>query len=63
MYGLMLDRMSLSLKNAWIDEEGRAYIYFTTNDVMEPMVVISYILNISAAVGEVFIAYRIEVSV
>ena len=37
LYGLMLDRMSLSIKNGWIDKEGRAYIYFTTNDVMESM--------------------------
>lgn len=37
LYGLMLDRMSLSIKNGWIDEDGRAYIYFTTNDVMEAM--------------------------
>ena len=27
LYGLMLDRMSLSMKNQWLDEEGRAYIY------------------------------------
>lgn len=26
LYGLMLDRMSLSIKNGWIDENGRAYI-------------------------------------
>ena len=37
LYGLMLDRMSLSVKNGWVDEENRAYIYFTTNDVMEQM--------------------------
>ena len=37
LYGLMLDRMSLSIKNGWIDEDGRAYIYFTTNDIMESM--------------------------
>ena len=24
LYGLMLDRMSLSLKNQWLDEEGKA---------------------------------------
>ena len=35
LYGLMLDRMSLSIKNGWIDEDNRAYIFFTTNDVME----------------------------
>ena len=28
LYGLLLDRMSLSLKNDWIDEDGKVYIYF-----------------------------------
>lgn len=37
LYGLMLDRMSLSIKNGWVDNENRAFIYFTTNDVMEQM--------------------------
>lgn len=27
LYGLMLDRMSLSIKNRWFDEEDRAYIF------------------------------------
>lgn len=27
LYGLMLDRMSLSMKNGWLDEENRAYIH------------------------------------
>ena len=35
LYGLMLDRMSLSLKNKWFDEQNRAYIIFTIEDVME----------------------------
>lgn len=35
LYGLMLDRMSLSLKNKWFDEQDRAYIIFTIEDVME----------------------------
>lgn len=35
LYGLMLDRMSLSIKNKWIDEGGRAYIYFSVEDTME----------------------------
>lgn len=26
LYGLMLDRMSLSIRNGWFDEQGRAYI-------------------------------------
>ena len=33
LYGLMLDRMSLSLRSGWIDEQGRVYIYFTHADI------------------------------
>ena len=35
LYGLMLDRMSLSIKNKWFDVENRAYIYFSVEDTME----------------------------
>ena len=35
LYGLMLDRMSLSVKNRWFDEENKAYIYFSVEDIME----------------------------
>lgn len=35
LYGLMLDRMSLSIKNKWIDAENRAFIYFSVEDTME----------------------------
>ena len=28
LYGLMLDRMALSEKNRWNDDNGRLYIYF-----------------------------------
>ena len=35
LYGMMLDRMSLSIKNGWIDEQNRIYINFTVLDVME----------------------------
>lgn len=37
LYGLLLDRMSLSVKNQWIDDENRVYIYFKLEDVMEYM--------------------------
>ena len=37
LYGLMLDRMSLSIRNGWLDDDNRAYIFFTTNEVMEQM--------------------------
>lgn len=29
LYGILLDRMSLSLKNHWLDEQNRVYIIFT----------------------------------
>ena len=38
LYGLLLDRMSLSVKNGWLDGEGRVYIIFTIADVMETLV-------------------------
>ncbi len=37
LYGLMLDRMSLSMKNEWIDEANRAYIIYTVNNIMEDL--------------------------
>ena len=37
LYGLLLDRMALSVKNGWLDESGRVYIIFTVADVMESL--------------------------
>ena len=37
LYGLMLDRMSLSMKNGWLDEENRAYIIYTVDAIMEDL--------------------------
>jgi hypothetical protein len=37
LYGLMLDRMSLSVKNDWFDEENRVFIHFALNDIMEQL--------------------------
>ena len=37
LYGLMLDRMGLSVKNGWMDEKDRVYIYFTQDDAQEYM--------------------------
>ena len=34
LYGLLLDRMSLSCKNGWLDKEGRVYVIFTIEEVM-----------------------------
>ena len=37
LYGLMLDRLSLSIKNGWFDSLNRAYIIYTIEDVTEDM--------------------------
>ena len=37
LYGLMLDRMSLSIKNRWFDDEDRVYIIFTVDEIVELM--------------------------
>ena len=33
LYGILLDRMSLSVKNEWFDKKGRVFIIFTIEDV------------------------------
>ena len=33
LYGMLLDRMSLSIKNEWYDDTGRVYIYYTVDEV------------------------------
>ena len=37
LYGLLLDRVSLSKKNAWIDGDGRVYVFYTIKDVKEAL--------------------------
>jgi hypothetical protein len=37
LYGLMLDRMALSMKNGWLDEENRAYIVYAVENIMEDL--------------------------
>ncbi len=37
LYGLMLDRMGLSIKNGWHDKENRVFIYFTLEEIMESL--------------------------
>ena len=37
LYGLMLDRMSLSVKNGWVDEQNRVFIIFTAEEVMSTL--------------------------
>ena len=35
LYGILLDRMSLSIKNKWLDEENKVYIIYTIEEIME----------------------------
>lgn len=37
LYGLFLNRVSLSKKNHWIDEEGRVYVYYTLVSIQEDL--------------------------
>ena len=38
LYGILLDRMSLSVKNGWLDEQGRVYIIYTVREVQESQI-------------------------
>ena len=35
LYGLMLDRMSLSVRNGWLDDDGKVFIIFRIDDICE----------------------------
>ena len=35
LYGMMVHRMELSLKNGWLDRNGKVYIYFTVDEVKD----------------------------
>ena len=37
LYGLLLDRMQLSIKNGWVDSDGKVFIYYTVESIMEAM--------------------------
>lgn len=37
LYGLILDRRSLSIKNGWVDDDNRAFIIYTIDNIMEDL--------------------------
>ena len=37
LYGLMLDRMGLSARSGWFDEENRVYIKYAVKSIMEDL--------------------------
>ena len=43
LYGMLLDRMGMSYKNKWMDEENRVYIVYSLDEIQSDM-------NVSQAV-------------
>ena len=37
LYGVLLDRMTLSMKNGWFDEDNRVYIIYQIGEIMEDL--------------------------
>ena len=37
LYGMMLDRMGVSLRNGWLDKTGRVYIYYTVEEIQSDL--------------------------
>lgn len=37
LYGLMLERLSLSIKNSWLDKDNKVYIYFTLEEAVDKL--------------------------
>ena len=37
LYGILLDRMSLSLKNQWLDAQNKVYMIFTVEEIMDAL--------------------------
>ena len=36
LYGILLDRMDLSMKNGWLDKQNRVYLFFTVQENQLP---------------------------
>lgn len=37
LYGLLLDKMGLSRKSGWFDQQGRAFVYYGISHIMEDL--------------------------
>lgn len=46
LYGLLLERMSLSRKNNWIDKHNRVYIIFPVEEIEESLMLVTKRLSI-----------------
>ena len=45
LYGLLLDRVSLSMENGWIDDEGRVYIIFTLTTIRQALIYVKNFID------------------
>ena len=37
LYGILLDRMDLSMKNGWLDKQNRVYLFFTVQEIQDSL--------------------------
>jgi len=37
LYGMMIDKMGLSMKNKWIDEDDRVYVVYPISEIQEEL--------------------------
>ena len=37
LYGLLLDRTAMSMENSWFDDQGRAYIFYSIEEIAREM--------------------------
>ena len=37
LYGLLLDRMGMSIKNKWLDQENRVYVIYPIKEIQQDM--------------------------
>lgn len=37
LYGILLDRMDLSMKNGWLDKKNRVYLFFTVQEIQKSL--------------------------
>ena len=44
LYGILLDRMSLSARNGWLDNAGRVFIIYTVQEVQDIRTTILWLL-------------------
>ena len=58
LYGILLDRMSLSAKNGWIDKNGRVYIIFTIDEAKMALNLPAILTLIVLACGGGFFVFK-----